>query len=78
MTLQFFSTLKKFFPGPVTLALTSPKSVRDIFLEQLELRGVDPAYANFVRFAVDCEYVSPDTLVTDCHEIAFIPPVSGG
>lgn len=78
MTLHFFSTLKIFFPSPVTLELTSPRSVRDIFLEQLALRGVDPEYANFVRFAVDCEYVSPETLVKDCSEIAFIPPVSGG
>ncbi len=78
MTLYFFSILKKYFPQPIELHLSEPKSVKDIFSDQLGEKKLDHSYLNFVRYAVDCEYVSPDTVVKDCREIAFIPPVSGG
>ncbi|QQR81305.1 MAG: MoaD/ThiS family protein [Deltaproteobacteria bacterium] len=78
MTLYFFSILKKYFPSPVEIDLNEPKRVQDIFLEQLGKKQLDVSYLKFVRYAVDCEYVSGDTLVKDCREIAFIPPVSGG
>ncbi len=78
MTLYFFSILKKYFPNPVELHLTEPKRVKDIFLEQLNKKQLDESYLKFVRYAVDYEYVPGETLVKDCREIAFIPPVSGG
>ena len=30
------------------------------------------------RFAIDAEYVSAETLVSDGDEIAFLPPMGGG
>lgn len=31
-----------------------------------------------VAYAINCEYVSPDTMLKDGDELAIIPPVSGG
>ena len=31
-----------------------------------------------IRFAIDAEYVSADTLLSDGDEIAFLPPMGGG
>lgn len=77
--LKFFSTLKKYFPeGERAIELTDRKTAREIFLGLFESREDAERYLPFTRFAVNCEYVSPETLVNEGDELAFIPPVSGG
>ncbi len=77
--LKFFSTLKKHFPeGEREIELNAPKTAREVFLDLFESRETAERYLPFTRFAVNCEYVPPETLVNEDDELAFIPPVSGG
>ncbi|MEO8430209.1 MAG: MoaD/ThiS family protein [Acidobacteriota bacterium] len=46
-----------------------------------ELVGEMPALARTGAMppaAVNCEYTSPDTVLADGDEVAFLPPVAGG
>lgn len=36
------------------------------------------AWLPHIRVAVNCEYSTPETLIAEGDEIAFIPPVAGG
>jgi molybdopterin converting factor small subunit len=77
--LRFFSTLKtRFRTGERDLTLDRPSTAREIFEGLFESPEDGARFLPFTRFAVNREYVPPETLVKDNDELAFIPPVSGG
>lgn len=77
--LRFFSTLKaRFHADQKEMVLDHPKTAREIFEALFDSPEDGARFLPFTRFAINCEYVSPDTLVGDNDELAFIPPVSGG
>lgn len=79
VTLLFFSTLRdRMGGGECQLEVGSPTPARQIFCSLFPERPVAERLLQMIRVAVNCEYVSPDTLVRDGDEVAFIPPVSGG
>jgi len=79
ITLRFFATLRSHFHAEQKeITLDRPKTAREIFEELFESREDSARFLPFTRFAVNCEYVPPETLVRDNDELAFIPPVSGG
>jgi molybdopterin synthase sulfur carrier subunit len=79
VTLRFFSTLKtRFQTGERELTLDRPATAREIFDGLFESPEDGARFLPFTRFAVNCEYVTPETVVNDHDEVAFIPPVSGG
>lgn len=74
ITLKFFSMLRSQMGTEEKFLETDrPQTAREIFLNFF-----DPKYLPFTRFAVNWEYVSPETVIRDGDELAFIPPVSGG
>ena len=77
--LRFFATLRKHFgEGERLLEIPEPRLARDIFFDLFDSRETAERFIRHTRFAVNCEYVSPETLVKSGDELAFIPPVSGG
>lgn len=79
VTLRFFSTLKtRFHADQKEITLDRPKPAREIFEGLFESPEDGARFLPFTRFAVNCEYVPPETLVKAGDELAFIPPVSGG
>jgi sulfur-carrier protein len=77
--LKFFSMLKKTFPeGEREVEISGPRTAREIFVSLFESREAAERFLPFTRFAINCEYVPPETLVRPGDELAFIPPVSGG
>ncbi len=63
--------------GERDLELIHPMTLREIFMGQFP-PDLAVRLLPSVRFAVNCEYVSAESVVKDQDEIAFIPPVSGG
>ncbi len=77
--IKFFSTLRTALGrGESEVEIPGPRPAREIFLDLFEDRRVAEKFLTTVRFAVNCEFAAPNTMVTDGDEIAFIPPVSGG
>lgn len=77
--LRFFSLLRqRFQTAGSEIEISTPKSARAIFLELFDDQQAAERMLPVVRFAINCEYVAPDTLVHGGDELAFIPPVSGG
>lgn len=77
--LRFFSMLKeRLGTGERVIDLPAPKAAKEIFVGLFDDRRSAERLLRSVRFAVNCEYVSPDALVRDGDELAVIPPVSGG
>lgn len=74
VTLRFFSLLRdRMGCEEKIFEADGQKSAREIF------DGIfDEKYLPYTRFAVNWEYVPPDTILRDGDELAFIPPVSGG
>ncbi len=77
--LKFFSILKNRLGGSEReLSLDRPVSIGDLFFRLIGNRTEAERMIRFIRFAVNNEYVPPDTLVHNGDEVAMIPPVSGG
>lgn len=77
--LRFFSNLKTLLKkSEEDLEIDSPKSAREIFESLLPDRELASRLLRSTRCAINCEYVSEETLVKHGDELAFIPPVSGG
>ena len=77
--LRFFSTLRdRFHEAEREVDLPAPCPAREIFVGLLGEGGLAERLLPSTRFAVNCEYVPPETVVKDGDELAFIPPVSGG
>ncbi|HSA59120.1 MAG TPA: MoaD/ThiS family protein [bacterium] len=79
ITLRFFATLKtRFRADQKEVTLDRSKTAREIFEELFDSPEDGARFLPFTRFAVNCEYVPPETVVRPGDELAFIPPVSGG
>lgn len=79
VTLKFFATLKtRFHTGQREVTLDRSKTAREIFEDLFDFPEDSARFLPFTRFAVNCEYVPPETVVKPGDELAFIPPVSGG
>ena len=77
--LRFFSILKDHFRmAEKVIPLERSATAQEIFLSLFEDKSLGEKFLKSIRFAVNCEYVSPDTRVQDGDELAMIPPVSGG
>jgi molybdopterin converting factor small subunit len=79
ITVHLFGHYADLFHGqPIELLAPPGSQVRDV---AAQLAGRDARLANITshcRFAVDEEYASLDTEVTDGCTIAVLPPMSGG
>ena len=77
--IQFFATLRNYFhKSEQEIEFSSPQSAKSIFKSLFDDQEIANRFLPSVRFAVNCEYVPPETLVNDGDELALIPPVSGG
>ena len=64
--------------GESDLVLRSGSSAKDVW-ESLRSQHLElAAYPVPPLTAINMEYVSPDSMLRDGDELAFIPPVSGG
>lgn len=76
---RLFSTLREQFrTAEKEVEREGPTAAREIFVGLFDDRGLAERLLRSTRFAVNCEYVAPETLVSDGDELACIPPVSGG
>ena len=79
VTVRTFATLRDHLGGSERqFEIQRPQTAREIFFSLFSDRATAELFLPSTRFAVNCEYVPPETLVSDGDEIAFIPPVSGG
>jgi molybdopterin synthase sulfur carrier subunit len=62
----------------LTLEVTPKTTVQDIFQNLIKDKSELIFWAKITRFAVNLTFVSPDYILQEGDEIAFIPPVSGG
>ena len=75
----FFASLRDHAPGgKYKIEVSQPVTVRELFIAQFPDQDLARRLLPSVRFAVNCEYVSSETIVKNGDEIGFIPPVSGG
>ena len=73
ITLRYFAHLREIRgQSEETMTLESPISIGELFAQIFKMEAIS------IRFAIDAEYVSADTLVSDGDEIAFLPPMGGG
>ena len=73
ITLLYFAHLRETRGvSEETMRLEQSISVGELFSQ---IFNVSPSG---IRFAIDAEYVSAETLVSDGDEIAFLPPMGGG
>jgi molybdopterin converting factor subunit 1 len=77
--LKFFSILRnRFKTSEREIEIEAPREAREIFCDLFDDRSLAEKLIRSTRFAVNCEYVGPETIVKEGDELAFIPPVSGG
>jgi molybdopterin converting factor subunit 1 len=77
--LKFFATLRdRFRTAEREIEIEAPREAGEIFFSLFEDKDLAKRWARSIRFAVNSEYVAPETLVKEGDELAFIPPVSGG
>ncbi len=77
--LRFFSSLKTLLKkSEEELRLEFPQSARSIFEGLFDDKELAARLLRSTRCAINCEYVSEETVVKHGDELAFIPPVSGG
>jgi molybdopterin converting factor subunit 1 len=60
------------------LEIPSGMTARELIQRYCQDYPLFNSYAASTMIAVNLEFASPDTLIKDGDEIAFIPPVSGG
>lgn len=73
ITIRYFAHLREIRgQSEETMTLDAPVSIGDLFTRIFKMD------ATSIRFAIDAEYVSADTLVSDGDEVAFLPPMGGG
>ncbi len=79
VTVRTFATLRdRLGSSERRLEIQGPQTAREIFFSLFSDHEAAKLFLPSTRFAVNCEYVSPETLVRDGDELALIPPVSGG
>lgn len=75
----FFASLRDHArAGEREIELSLPTTVRELFVGHFSDQDLAQRLLPSVRFAVNCEYVAPETIVKEGDEVGFIPPVSGG
>ena len=73
ITLRYFAHLRELRgQSEERITLNGPISISDLFTQIFNIDSTS------IRFAIDAEYVSADTLVSDGDEVAFLPPMGGG
>ena len=79
VTARFFAVLRERMGQAATQVQMAPGATvaalwETIVAERPELRDLRAA----TRFAVNGQYVTPETRLHDGDEVAFLPPMSGG
>jgi molybdopterin synthase sulfur carrier subunit len=73
ITIRYFAHLREVRgQSEETMTLEAPVTVGNLFAQIFKMD------ATSIRFAIDAEYVSAETLVSDGDEVAFLPPMGGG
>lgn len=62
----------------LSLDISENTRVDDILQKMISEKSELQPWQSITRFAVNLQFVSPDYIVEQGDEIAFIPPVSGG
>lgn len=79
ITVKLFAAFQEAIADPqiqLTLPLHSP--VIAVFEELARQYPVLEQWRSLTRYAINLDFVEPDTLLQDGDEVALIPPVSGG
>ena len=73
ITIRYFAHLREVRgQSEETMTLDAPVTVGNLFAQIFKMD------AKSIRFAIDTEYVSAETLISDGDEVAFLPPMGGG
>ena len=84
VTVKLFAIFQEIFfqetlaHGEMTLDLPSGAEVAAVFAALVAKEPNLQKWESVVRYAVNLEFVSPQTLLQDGDVVALIPPVSGG
>ncbi|MBI2067737.1 MAG: MoaD/ThiS family protein [Deltaproteobacteria bacterium] len=77
--LLFFSILRDYFhESEKEIEMDEPVQARTLFLSLFKDSRLACQFLRSTRFALNNEYVAPETVIRGGDELAFIPPTSGG
>jgi molybdopterin synthase sulfur carrier subunit len=79
VTVKLFAAFQEAIATDILhLSLPANASVRQVYdCLVSEYPGLEQ-WRSLTRYAINLDFVEPDTLLTDGDEVALIPPVSGG
>ena len=77
--LLFFAMLREMLQSPEQkIEIPDGATVGEVATRILSRQGSSVPLKEAMCFAVNCNYVSPEYVLHDGDEVAFIPPVAGG
>ena len=79
ITVRLFAVLRDVLNADVvTWHLREPVQLKELYDQISEKHPALSPHRNFVRFALNESWASPDSKVQNGDEVAFLPPISGG
>ena len=79
VTVKLFAIFQEVFALPeIQVEVSAGNSVSQIFDHLVSQQPSLEKWRSLTRYAINLNFVEPDTILNDGDEIALIPPVSGG
>ncbi len=77
ITILFFGKLKETWKNSQFEHETLSSNIEELYIELLKLTDEEPHKAS-IKVAINDEFVTWDSTISDHDTIAFLPPASGG